>query len=233
MVDQAMFNIPRPASFVEPESDEAARRRRLKELVWDRVPNRLREHPLRDEFRPLVESFEWGVSWVLLGPTGSGKSSACVHLIRELLRRGVANGAKDFEAAKSIFWTRADAVTAAGGEKTDEASKLLHRAEYSNLMILDDLAEASKTLLRVVQKRYDAGKPLIVTSGALDGRDLREMVGGDAVVRWLLECGRKRKGVILCAQSMRQENGELRAFPRRVREQPVPTTPRAFVGTTK
>lgn len=221
MVDPALLNFPRPATFVEPEGVEVERRRKLKELVWDRIPKRLIEQPIREEFRSLVDSFDWGVSWILLGHTGSGKSTACVHLVRELLRRGVTHGGKDFDAAKGIFWTRADEITAAGAEKTDEATKLIHRAQHSKLMILDDVSEAQKTLLRVIQQRYDRGKPVIVTSGALSAKELSEKVGGDAVVRWLLECGGARKGVILTAKSAHSANAGVRPFPR-----PTPgTTP--------
>jgi hypothetical protein len=232
MVDANLFRIPRPARFVEPESDEQARRQVLREVVWDHIPNRLREHPLREEFKPLVNSFELGLSWVLLGPTGSGKSTACVHLVRELLRRGVENGGSDFELAKGIFWTRADAITAAGADKGDQAWKLLHRAQHSKLMVLDDIAETSKTLLRVIQQRYDAGRALVVTSGALDANDLRDRVGGDAPVRWMLECGQGRRGVILRARTEPLEVAAVRPFPRRAADvapaqaRQRPTSPR-------
>lgn len=203
LVSSDVFSFPRPTSFTQPESDEAARGRTLKELVWDKIPNRLRHYPLHDEFKPLVEKFNWdGVSWVLFGPTGSGKTTACVHLVRELLRRGKVNGGADFERAKGIFWTRADAVISAGEDKTDQGAKLLHRAEFSKLMILDDVASSGKALTRVMQARYDNARPVIVTSGALNAGDFSKMAGGDAIVRWFLECGAQR-GMVLNAAGTR------------------------------
>jgi DNA replication protein DnaC len=218
LIGPDLFNYPRPASFMEPESDEEVRRRVLTELVWNNVPNRLRDYSLRAEFKQLVTEFSWDMSWVLLGPTGSGKSTACVHLVRELLRRGKVNGGEDFERAKGIFWTRADAIAAAGEDKTGSgASKLLHRAEYSKLMILDDVAASSMrgdALTRVLARRYDKGRPVIVTSGALDAQGLTEMVGGEAIVRWLLDSSpKRRRGVILTAKVATRVNGVSPGYP--------------------
>jgi DNA replication protein DnaC len=189
--------LPRPARFAEPESEQTVRARKLAELVWSRIPRHLVSQPCRPEYRSLVELFDWQSSWVLLGKTGVGKSTACVHLVRELLRRGRDNGGRDFVRAKSIFWSRADAITKAGGRDDEEGHKLLHRAEYAQLMILDDLAAPSKTMLGVIQQRYDAKRPIVVTSGAQTPREFTELVGGDAVTRWILECGGVRKGTFL------------------------------------
>jgi hypothetical protein len=194
------INLPKPATFASPEDPAQERGRRLVELVWDKIPKHLVRQPVRPEFAPLLQRWEWGVSWVLLGQTGSGKSTACVHLIRELLRRGKVNGGEDFARAKSIFWTRSDAVTQAGGRDDEHSHKLLHRAEFSRLMVLDDVADPSKTLLRIIQQRYDAQRPLIVTCGALDQKSFVNAVGGEAVARWILECGGVRKGVMLRAK---------------------------------
>ncbi|MBK9496868.1 MAG: ATP-binding protein [Xanthomonadales bacterium] len=181
--------VPVPENYEQEE-----RKRRLTDLVWAHVPKHLIGRTMNDGFRPLLTKFDWTSSFVLLGPTGSGKSTACVHLVAELLKRGKVNGGKDYEFARSIFWTRADVITKAGGSDEDEAAKLLHRAEWSRLMILDDIATPSKTLLGVIQQRYDRGRPMIVTSGALNPKGFSELVGGEAVTRWILECGGKRKG---------------------------------------
>lgn len=202
---QAMagFTIPAPGAWSEPTTEEDERRAKLRELVWERVPRHLVKQPCHPQYRKLIDRWEWGVSWVLLGQTGAGKSTACVHLVRHLLRIGVANGGDDFLRAKSIFWTRADAITKAGGADTDEAAKLLHRAEYSRLMILDDLAAPSKTLLGVIQARYDHQRPIIATCGALNAKQFIETVGGEAVSRWILECGGIRHGIILGGEPKR------------------------------
>lgn len=191
------FNLPRPTRLADSESEAKVRARKLGELVWSRVPRHLAQQPVRPEYQSLIDSWDWQSSWVLLGKTGAGKSTACVHLVRELLRRGRDNGGQDFARAKGIFWTRADAVTVAGGRDDEDAHKLLHRAEYSRLMILDDLASPSKTMLGIIQARYDASRPLVVTSGTLTPRAFAESVGGKAVTRWILECGGVRKGSFL------------------------------------
>lgn len=191
------ISLRQPEQFAEPESAQAERARKLRDLVWERVPRHLAKQPCRPEYRPLVDQFDWHSSWVLLGKTGAGKSTACVHLVRELLRRGRDAGGKDFARAVSICWTRADAITRAGGQDDDGARKLLHRAEYAQLLILDDLATPSKTLLGVIQERYDKRRPIVATSGAQTPREFISLVGGDAVTRWILECGGVRKGTFL------------------------------------
>lgn len=190
----AFLGLGRPATFAPPEDETIERGRKLKELVWDKIPKHLVGQPIAPCYAKLVTNFEWGSSRILLGETGAGKSTACVHLVRELLRRGKANGGKDFDLARSIFWTRADAITRAGGSDDEESVKLIHRAEYARLVILDDLATTSKTLLGVIQQRYDRGLPIVATSGAMSYSLFTELVGGDAVKRWILECGKTRKG---------------------------------------
>ncbi len=196
-VGESLPGIVRPPVFATADTDRQDRSRKLAELVWAHVPNHLAKQPCRPAYARLVSEFDWRSSWILLGRTGAGKSTACVHLVRELLRRGRDNDGEDFVRAKSIFWTRADAITRAGGRDDEESFKLLHRAEHSRLMVLDDLASASKTMLGVIQQRYDAGRPMVVTSGAHTMAEFRELVGGDAVTRWILECGGVRKGTFL------------------------------------
>lgn len=182
-------------------SDAESRFEMLRAHVWDKIPKHLVRRQVNPTFRRLVDEFDWQYSWLLLGPTGAGKSTACVHLVRRLLSEGRANGGKQFSMAKSIFWTRADAITHAGGNDELWAHQLLHRAEQAKLLIIDDLADASKTLLRVLQARYDNPdpRPMVVTSGALNARELQQRLQGEAVVRWILESGGVRKGVILGA----------------------------------
>ncbi len=194
------YALQKPAAFMPSEDEATARARTLTELVWDRVPKHLAKQVLRAEFKQLLSRFDWQTSFALIGPTGCGKSSACVHLVRELLRRGRDNGGVDFDRAKGIFWTRADALTQAGGSDEAHAHKLLHRAEFARLMILDDFATPSKTLLRIVQLRYDAQRPVIVTCGALDEQGFIDAVGGQAVARWILDCGGVRNGALLSAR---------------------------------
>lgn len=218
----SFLGIPRPHTFVEPEDPSADRGRKLKELVWDKVPRHLIGQPISPRYAPLVSRFDWGSSWILLGETGAGKSTACVHLVRELLRRGKLNGGKDFDLAKSIFWARSDAITKAGGTDNDESGKLLHRAEWAKLMVLDDLATPSKTLLGVIQQRYDHGLPIVATCGAMTRGLFTELVGGEAVKRWILECGKARKGQVLMSEEAKRlddiERAEREAKAQRVKQ---------------
>lgn len=216
----SFLGIPRPATFVEPEDESVERGRQLKDLVWDKIPKHLIGQPINPRYSPIVSRFDWGSSWVLLGETGAGKSTACVHLVRELLRRGKANGGKDFDLAKSIFWTRADAITRAGGSDDNEAGKLLHRAEWAKLMILDDLAAPSKTLLGVIQQRYDRGLPIVATCGAMTRGLFTELVGGEAVKRWISECGKVRKGIVLMSEEAKRLDDIERAEKERTEQQP-------------
>jgi len=210
------LTLERPEAMCPAESntEAKARSRILRDLVWDKTPKHLLNQPVRSQFRPLLDDWQWGVSWVLLGPTGAGKSTACVHLVRTLLQQGRDDGGEAFARAKSIFWTRADSVTAAGGQSTEEAALLLRRAEYSRLMILDDLAVPSKTLLRVIQQRYDARRPLVVTSGARTAEQFQELVGGEAVTRWILDCGGIRKGAFLGDEQSNDQSDERQQLSR-------------------
>jgi DNA replication protein DnaC len=179
--------------------DPSEREAQLKQLVWDKIPKHLSVRPLSPTYEQLVSDFNWKHSWLLLGRTGNGKSTACVHLVRRLVNEGVAAGGDKFKLAKSIFWTRADFITRSGSRDDLQAHQILHRAEHAKLLILDDLAEASKTLLGVLQARYDNPDPhpLVVTSGALNVRELEEKCKGEAVVRWILEAGGVEPGVVL------------------------------------
>jgi hypothetical protein len=114
-----------------------------------------------------------------------------VRLVGRLCRKGVDEGGEAFAYAKSIFWARVDELTLAGGARDDEhAVHLLHRAEFARLLILDDMPpEPSKTFMRILQKRYDAGRATGLTCGELNEQALARRMGGAAVLGWLLEGG--------------------------------------------
>lgn len=188
---------------VEPvaETAESQRGKELVERVWSKVPNHLWKRPLKPEYSALVREFNWTYSFLLLGATGNGKTTAAIHLVRRLLKEGKVDE-EAFVRAKSIFWARADAITSAGKGDELHNHQVLHRAANARLFILDDLAEASKTIYKVIQARYDNPdpRPIIVTSGASNEKDFASRVGGDAILRWIIECGGVRRGVILGAK---------------------------------
>ncbi len=182
------------------EEERTERATVLRERVWERIPKHLSRFELAPAFRRFVNEFDPKVSAVLIGPTGSGKSTACVHLVQSLLRKGRDNGGAEYQFARGIFWTRTDSLTVAGGSDSDDATKLLHRAEYCKLLILDDLSSPSKTVLRIIQERYDHQRPMVATNGSTNARQLQESVGGEAVLRWILECGGLKRGPVFAGR---------------------------------
>jgi hypothetical protein len=198
------------ATRIDDETPDRVRADQLRERVWRQIPKHLIDRPLKPEFQRLVDEFDWTHSFLLLGHTGAGKSTACVHLVRRLLRDGVKQGGTAFDRAKSIFWTRADTITRAGVGAELSDHQLLHRAKHAKLVIIDDMAEASKTMLGVLQARYDSPdpRPMVVTSGAVDVSELERRLGGEAVVRWILDCGGVKHGVVLHSAAAKKAGGK-------------------------
>ena len=199
------FQIPAPQEWTPITREEEERNERasvLKEKVWLKIPRHLSKFQCHPAYSELVNDYDPERSYALIGPTGSGKSTACVNLVAKLLRLGRDNGGNDYNFARGIFWVRADAVTNAGGSDDESAERLLHRAEFCRLLILDDFSAPSKTLLRILQQRYDAQRPVVATNGALDSKRFEESIGGEAVMRWLLQCGGIKNGRILVGQKL-------------------------------
>lgn len=169
--------------------DYVLRKEVLTRIVWEQVPKHLAKHEPKPGFKPLVDNYRPETSHILIGETGAGKSTACVHIVRNLLKKAAVEGGRDFWFARRIYWTRADKVTTAGGSDGD--SEIIRRSETASLLILDDYSVPSKTLLGVLQERFDRQRPLIVTSGAVDMTQLADKLGGAAVVRWILQTGKQ------------------------------------------
>jgi energy-coupling factor transporter ATP-binding protein EcfA2 len=184
------------------ERTRADRRSQLHD-TWARCPRKLRGHKASPVLEAAAESWVDGGSLILGGPSGCGKSTAAVRLVARLLRAGVNDGGDAFRLARGIVWVRADALTEAGGQHDDEhAQRLMQRARQCRLLVLDDLAIASKTILKVFEARYDPGLPIVITTGALSPSQFAESIGGDAVYRWLLHIG-KTEGKMVIGKAKR------------------------------
>lgn len=173
-------------------ADALERRERaaLVRSTWERVPVGAHQRAARPEFVRAVDTWQPGQPLVLLGPTGSGKTAAAAQLVARLCRDAKGRGGDALVLARSTLWVRADELTAAGGAERDtSATKLLLRAQQCRLLVLDDLATSSKTLLRILQFRYDAKRASVVTSGVRSAAEFASAIGGQAPVRWILDGG--------------------------------------------
>ena len=114
---------------------------------------------------------------VLLGPTGVGKTTAAVHLVRRCLAR--------YEAATSTMF--ALAADLADGTDVD-----IERAKRVRLLVLDDLGreyDPRNRLFRVLDHRCSY-RPTVITSGVRP-EELDERFGGAMVRRMFDFRGRK------------------------------------------
>lgn len=177
---------------------ELRRRHASARALWEQVPRDLYRRQASSKLDDACGNWAGG-SLILLGSTGSGKTASMSRLARRLCGRAVKLGGKSADLVSSSVWLRADDLTGFGGQTDDEfARRMLFRAERCRLLFLDDLATGSKTLHRVLQKRYDRKLPTIVTSGALTTREFVERIGGQAPMRWLMEAG-KQPGKVVTA----------------------------------
>lgn len=109
---------------------------------------------------------------VMLGPTGSGKTTAAVHLVRCFLAR--------YEVATSTMFTLASDLADGGDAELDRAKRV-------RLLVIDDLGkehDPRNRIFRVLDHRHTR-LPTIITSG-IRPEDLDERFGG-ATVRRMFE----------------------------------------------
>lgn len=181
------FLVP-PATLPDGvDAFERAKRWELVKSTWADVPR----HQLEWRCAPvLVRAVtEWRVdrSIILMGVTGTGKTTACVKLVHRLVQRAMAEGGEHIARARSVLWVDADDLTRSGGSRDVGDYELLERARRSRVLVLDDVASPSKTLLSIIRARLKRRVPTVVTCGAVDVPGLEEALGGKAVVRHLLE----------------------------------------------
>lgn len=186
---------PPTADDPNPERTE---RQRIVQATWNECPKRMLNGVMAPAFRRAVESWAGDRSLILLGPTATGKTTAAVRLVYRLCCAGVNDGGKALHRAQSIAWLDADDLTRAGGSERVWANPaMVERARNAWLLVLDDVASPSKTVMAVL--RYRAVKrrlPSLITSGCVSptqvphDRELDELkaaLGGEAVLRHVLE----------------------------------------------
>ena len=194
------------------EAEAATERRReripqLKTLLasWDLPPARLSEVASWVREPRLLEatqSWSWGGGGVLLaGPTGAGKTAACLAGVMRLLLAGASGTLDRWERARRIVWADAAELGQSRrrhGYGRGEAPEVV-RASRCPLLVLDDLGwEADRgTVREVIAARYKRGLPTWTTTGLpVAGERGLEGAYGDAVVRRLVEC-RGRRGKVV------------------------------------
>jgi len=186
-------------------SDE--RRRRAEELAHERLPAYLAEGRLEGRIRDA--SLQGAVNWwnwergslIMLGPTGCGKSTAAGLIVRRLLDEACRAGGWDWQRACSTWWYSATALELARRHHPigrGEAPEVT-RACTGKLLVLDDLGWSPndvQVVAYVLHERMERQLSTIVTS-SLTKADLTARYG-DAVIRRLLESGRRLPKVVEC-----------------------------------
>lgn len=184
---------------------EAEARRELLRPVLGQLPAGAREATrvaLEARMHPralaAVSSWRWGSgNLVLLGKTGTGKTSAAAWLVRKLCAQATQCGGEALQRALLIRWQSCRDLSEVGRETKlgTGTPEVVQRCQYARLLVLNDLGidDDRKTLERVLDARYERGWPTITTTGLrARGVNSLEAALGDALTRRLVECGSDR-----------------------------------------
>lgn len=188
-----------------PITDAAERYQRLRPVL-ERLPAGMRA-PSRSELEArinprilrAVTGWRWGDgNLVLLGATGSGKTSGAAHLVRRLCFEAAARGGDEFERAQLIRWQSCRALSEVARETrlgTGIPEDVL-RCQNARLLVLNDLGQHDDTvtLERILDERYERGWPTVTTTGLAPTQ--LDSVFGDALARRIFECGADRGGFV-------------------------------------
>lgn len=156
---------------------------------------------LRHEMlRRFATNCDIGVSVVVLGPTGCGKSMAAHEHAARLLRKHVTRHPvlQSLYPSVRIFKATALGGQVAYGQVVHDPGELVDTACKVDLAIIDDLGWESdigvQAIRAVLEWRYDHGMPTCITSGrTIDQLSERY---SDGVVRRMREC-QGRRGYVL------------------------------------
>jgi len=183
-----------------PISDEEERAQRLRPVL-DGLPPGARaasrkglEARISPRMLEAVLGWRWGAgNLVLMGETGSGKTSAAAHLVRRLCAEGVARGGVQFELCQMIRWQGCRELSEVVRETRlgTGVPEAITASQNARLLILNDLGghDDRKTLERILDERYERGWPTVTTTGMrAKGRLSIEEQLGDALARRLFEC---------------------------------------------
>lgn len=111
-----------------------------------------------------------GVSWLILGPTGAGKTVAAALAFRRLLAAGVADpGVPWFMAAGASWYDASELARARRGWPLGQGDPPEHeRAARASILFLDDLGQErldDGSVRDVLNARYESERPTVVTTG--------------------------------------------------------------------
>lgn len=144
------------------------------------------------DFLSVVNAWYFGCgNLLLLGPTGSGRSTAAACLFRRLLALGVRDGGEAWANAKFMAWFHAGDLAEARREHSlgkGEAPEI-GQASRARLLVLDDAGWEPDPFVcsMILKERYELGVPTIITSGKTEDELIRHY--GAAVVRRMTETG--------------------------------------------
>ena len=139
-----------------------------------------------------------GRGMLLLGPVGTGKSSAAALLCRATV-----------EAGRSVVWQYVPDLVDQLMDKAMKRQEIIARASNADLLVWDDFGVRDMAdwelgyLDQIVERRYREFRPMVVTSN-LSSQDLV----GDSRLNRIVDRWRQRTAserVILSGESMRGE----------------------------
>lgn len=154
------------------------------------------------DFLRAINGWTWGCgNLLLLGPTGSGRSTAAAVLYRRLLSLAVRDGGEAWENARLMAWFHAGDLAEAKREHSlgkGEAPEI-GQASRARLLVLDDAGWDRDPFVCsfVLKERYERGYPTIITSGKTEDELIAHY--GAPVVRRMTESGgsgRPRGGIM-------------------------------------
>lgn len=154
--------------YVRKECDYCKRAKKWDDTVKDKMRNKLFPVRVAEDLKGLTITVKVVESLFIHGPVGSGKTLYAAQLLMELNRKSlIEHGFKTFcfiKVSKLLLHFK-DAFNVPQGE-----SALLDKYTAYDYLVLDDIASekmtewGAKMLFMLIDNRYEAMKPLIVTS---------------------------------------------------------------------
>lgn len=119
------------------------------------------------------ENLERGVSWIICGPVGVGKTHLAIGLLKEIIKHGIT----------AIYCTFSDfAREIKESYNFNKSEEILQKYVSTNFLILDELGIKGNSehddniLFDLINKRYEQFKPTVIISN-LNEETLKKVVG--------------------------------------------------------